>query len=531
MLYLIQAGRPRDAIALYQAEYALAKRHNFELLQQIGLGIIEEGYQSGDPESQLLSLFGAAISCHEQTLHILDEGVRNSNPQLQLAALNLLAQNQSDAAEEGLIHAAASSFLPLRLEAVYHLALRKHPLAVSQAECLMVKLPPEIQPLFPQIFAMVGNDQATKILRRLFCSRSDPLRVATIISCAKYGRDDMLPHIRRLAAHFNIAQQEASAYALGVMRDEISAAKLDKLARSSSFNVSLAACQALYRLGRLEMHQQVEKVALEGHLFAIGVLGGMPGSENTLMQLMKSPNIHVRVNAALTLLERNDPRCLPNLLEILVQDTRDLAFVQSESPGHALSAWKAIPSATQNLKEIPIAYELSMALREEILVRTQTLLKEPDFLSLADHLFTRQQADLVPTLVRLLQDLNTPNTLELLKKHQQKLGAPLIRHYCNLALYRLKVPGPFADNLRAWVKEQSHLDLISFRPLVPWEMRAEVSSYQLTPKEASRLLIEAFEAFATQQDEPGIEVLVDAILHGNQKNKYALAGLLIRATQ
>lgn len=531
MLYLIQAGKPKEAISLYQAEYAIAKRHNFELLQQIGLGIIEEGSQSSDPESQLLTLFGAAISSNEQTLHILDEGIRSRHPQLQLTALNLLAQNQSDASEEGLVRAAASSFLPIRLEAVYHLAVRKHPLAVSQAECLMVKLPPEIQPLFPQIFAMVGNDEAMKLLRRLCSSPSDPLRIATIISCAKHGRDDMLPQIRRLVSHFNTAQQEASAYALGVMRDESSAPKLEKLTRSSSSNVALAACQALYRLGRLEMRQQVEKAALEEDLFAISVLGTLPGGENTLAKLMNNPNIHVRVNASLALLERNDPRALPGLIEILVHDARDLAFVQSESAGHALSIWKVVPSATQNLKETPIVYELSIALREQVLTKTRNLLKEPDFLALADYLFTKQQADLVPTLVRLLQDLNTPGVIELLKKHQQKFGAPLVRHFCNLGLYRLKVPGPFADNLRAWVKEQSHLDLISFRPLVPWEMRTESHSYQLTPKEASRLLVEAFEAFATQQDEPGIEVLVDAILNGNQKNKYALAGLLIRATQ
>lgn len=534
MLYLIQVGKPKEAISLYQAEYALAKRHNFDLLQQIGLGIIEEGSQSSDPESQLLAFFGAAISCHEQMLHILVDGVRNRNPQLQLVALNLLVQNQSDAVEEGLIRAAASSFLPIRLEAVYHLALRKHPLAVSQVECLMYKMPPEIQPLFPQIFAMVGNDQATKLLRRLFSSPLDSLRVAAIISSAKHGRDDMLPQIRRLATHFNAAQQEACAYALGIMHDEASASKLEKLLQSSSTPVSLAACQALYRLGRLEMRQQVQKIALSSDrdsLFAIGVLGSMPGSEDSLAQLMNHPNIHVRLNASLALLERNDPRCLPGLLEILIHDARDLAFVQTESTGQALSAWKAVPSATQNLKETPIAYELSIALREEILSRTRTLLKEADFLALADHLFDKQQADLVPTLVRLLQDLNTANAVELLKKHQQKLGAPLIRHYCNLALYRLKVPGPFAENLRAWVKEQSHLDLISFRPLVPWEMRTEATGYQLTPKESSRLLVEAFEAFAAQQDEPGIEVLIDAILNGNQKNKYALAGLLIRATQ
>ena len=530
MLYLIQAGRPKEAVSLYQAEYAVAKRHNFELLQKVGLGILEEGAQSKDPESQLMTLFGAAISANEQAFHILDEGTKNKNPQLQVVALNLLAQNQSDAVEEALVHAVASWLLPIRLEAVYYLAQRKHPLAVSQAECLMVKMPKEIQPLFPQIFALVGNDQAMKVLRKLFASPSDPLRIATIISCAKQGRDDMLPHIRRASNHFNVGQQEACAYALGLMRDEASAEKLEKMTRSRSPAVSLAAYQALYRLGRLETRQQVEKMALQEDLFAIGVLANMPGSEDILARLVSNPNVHVRLNAALALLERSDPRCLPGLMEMLIRDARDIAFVQSESQGHAFTSWKVVPSATQNLKETPMTYELSIGLRERVLVKARTL-REGDFLSVADQLLDRQQGDLVPVLVRLLQDLNTTGALDLLKKHQQKLGAPLIRHYCNLALYRMKVPGPYADNLRAWVKEQNHVELISFRPLVPWKMRSDAGHYQLTPKETSRLLVEAFEAFASQQDEAGIEALVDAILNGNQKNKYALAGLLIRATQ
>jgi len=531
IFYLIRAGSHKEAIALYQEEYAQNKRHNFELLQKIGIGILEQGHGSKDPEVQILTLFGAAISLNEQVSYILEEGVKNTNPQIQLAALSLLSKNQSDAAEEVLLHAVSSPFLPIRLEAVLGLALRKHPLAVIQAESLMYKLPKAVQPLFPQIFAMVGNEQSMKLLRKMLSSSSDAVRIAAIVSSAKYGRDDMLPQIRLLASHFNVPQQEACAYALGAMKDEASASKLEQLSLSSHATVSLAALQALYRLGRVDTRRQVETMALEDEdLFAIGVLGEMPGSEETLLKLMQNPAMAVRINAALALLDRNHPACLRGLVEFFVRDARDLAFAESQSPGKAFSSVKVLSSASQTLQDTPIVFELSTALRESALIKTREL-PEQSFLALADLLFVREQSDLIPTLVRLLEDLKSPGAIALLKKHQQKLGAPLIRHYCNLALYRLKVPGPYAENLRQWVKGKSDLDMISFRPLVPWEMRSNMNNYQLTPKEESRLLVEAFEAFGAQQDERGIEALVEAIQNGNAKNKYALAGLLILATQ
>lgn len=530
VFYLIHSGHYEDAIRIYQEEYARKNQQSFDVLQQIGLGILKEGSRSKDPEILLLTLFGAAISNDEQALRIIEDGLDSPHPQLQLAALNLLAQNQNDTAEDAMKSAMSSQYLPIRLEAIYLLAARQNPVATIQAECLMYKVPEAAQPLFPQIFAMASNEQATKLLKRLLSHSSIAVRIAAITSCAKFGRDDMLPRIRLLSSHLNFTQQEACASALGLMKDEASATKLEQMSRSKNPEVSLASLQALYRLGRLDTRQKVEKLALNGDLFAIRVLGEMPGSEAVLLGLMKNNNIHIRINAALALLERNHPGSLSGLIELLIRDHRDLAFTPVESSGHAFSALRAISSASHLLKDNPLADEISTGIRENILVKARAL-PEKDFLALADYLLEKQQADLISVLIRLVEEIDTSNSIALLKKHQQKFGAPLVRHYCNLALYRLKQQGPYGENLRAWVKEKKHLDLISFRPMVPWEMRTHLCNYQLTPKETSRLLVEAFEAFASQQDEQGIDVLVDAILNGNPKNKYALAGLLIRATQ
>ena len=56
-------------------------------------------------------------------------------------------------------------------------------------------------------------------------------------------------------------------------------------------------------------------------------------------------------------------------------------------------------------------------------------------------------------------------------------------------------------------------------------------SFDLTPEENSRLLIEAYQAFAERNDERSIDTLIEVIKEGNPKNRPALAGLLLRAIQ
>lgn len=529
ILFLMQAGNIAPALRLYQEYYEQEGHHDLELVQNIGLIILDQGYKTDDEESQLLTIFGAGISMNEKVIYILEEGVKSRNPQLQLISMNQLAHLQNDSADEALKRAMSSNYLLIRLECLYHLAEKKVPSAAHYVDALMCKVEPALLPLFPQFYALIGNDDAIKMLRKLLTHPKESVRVEAILSATKYGRDDLLPTIRTLATHHLMVQQEACAIYLGAMKDELSAPKLEAMKNSGCSTVRLAALQALFRLGRQEMRLHLEEAAKAHDLFAITLLGDISGSEDVLVELIKSQNIQVRVNATLALLKRQDSRCLIPLTEILVRDSRDLAFTKVTSPSKAMFNYKVIPSARQNFKEDVVLYEISLGIRENVLEQASEL-PEQDFLRLANMLFQNQQHDLIPTLVGLLESLRTPEVINLLKKHQQKVGAPLIRNYCNLALYRLKEEGPYADNLRAWVAKQQGEDFI-FRPLVPWEMRDASGPYQLTPQEKSRLLIESCEALTQSQDDFGVNVLLHAIQNGNSKNKYALAGLLIRAAQ
>ena len=141
----------------------------------------------------------------------------------------------------------------------------------------------------------------------------------------------------------------------------------------------------------------------------------------------------------------------------------------------------------------------------------------------------RQQNDLVPLLITLLENLQTDSAIALLKEGSQKVAAPLIRDYCHLALYRLSVED--ASYINQWVMQQKEADIIRLRPLLPWSYRLEEANYTLSPEEQSRLLIEAFLSIANRRDKESISFLLEAIQAGNPNNRYALMGLVMRATE
>lgn len=528
ILFLLKQGEHQQGLKLYQEKFQASGQHDFELLHQMGLRILDYGFHLHDPECQLLALFGAGVSAHEDVYYILEESIKNPQPMIQLVALGALAHFQNDQADQAMMRALGATTLEVRYEAAHQLCKKKHPLAVSQAESLMYKTPKAYMALYPPLFAAVGDIHSTRILRKLLNQASKDVRLAVILSVVKYQRDDLLPQIRQQSSQLQFALQEACAYTFGVLKDEESIPKLEKMILSQYPIVVLAAHVALYQLGRQESIQAIEQAAQKGDLFAISALGSIPDHPKILLELVENPSLQIRFNAVIALLEQRHPRALEFIGEVIIRDKKDLAFTVYQSPGHAFKAWKVTASASQLLKDDIKAYLEHLELKEELLEKV-CMLSQSHFMTFAHQIFSKQQNDLVPQTVKLLENLGNKEAIACLKQHQQQFGAPLVRHYCNLALYRLQEPGPYADQLCQWVKIQNQTQFIRFQPFSPWELGE--NSYTLTPEETSKLLIEAFETFATQQDNQGIEALIEAIATGHAKNRYALAGLLLRATQ
>lgn len=530
-LYLVHKGQIDAALNLYLNHYQECQHHDTEFLQQFGLSLVEQGSRSSDPEVQLMALFGAGISMNDQVIPILGRAIHSQNPGLQLLALSFLSRYHNDEADRYVLKALQSNYLMTRLEGLHQIALKKHPKAANYIESLMGKVDASLLPLFPQLFALVDDAESVKNLRKLLSHPDDDVRMEAIVSTAKCGRDDLLPKIRILASHHLPAQQEVAALALGELCDEASLPLLTHLSRNPSaiLTVRLGALRSLHTLGHTDALWDIQHYAKNGDLFAIALLGEIQGTEDTLASLLHSSDFTIRINAAIGLLRLQDPRCLPYMNEIFIKDTRDFAFVKMTSRGKGFTYWKPVASARQQFEKSQIELEISLNFRESLLEDALEL-NEDNFLTLVTQIFDRQQNDLVPVAITLLESLQTPKAIQLLKTYQQRPGAPLVRNYCNLALYRLNEEGPYIDNLNAWLTQQANETLIQLRPLIPWELDDEHTIYQITPHETSRLMVETFETLTKKQDINGINSLLKAIKDGNTKNKFALAGLLIHAT-
>lgn len=530
-VYLMQTQGPVAAIRAYRLWQQEKGSHDFETLQQIALRYLEQGLKSTDSEIQLLSLYGCGMGGLQASLGLLEQGLYTDNPSSQMTAVQFLGNQHDDMSSHLLIKAMSSPFLQTRFEAAYHLSVRKHKAAVGQIESLMFKLPPQFTCYFPELLSMMGTHESISCLKNLMESRYTMVRVACILSAAQYGRDELLGIIRCLSSHSDLAEQEASITALGVFKDSTSLAKMRKAALSTNPTLKLAGLMALYRLGHTEVKDEIIDMAKKGDLFAIYACKDIPTSEETLQGLLNSLQMNVRVNAAMALLERKDPVCKKILFDVLIRDTRDLAFYPNFSCGHSLFHWKVLPSLSAQQKQVQESLQnITLAVREYAL-KLCIDLPPNDFLHIATRILQTRQTDLVPQLIQLLTSIPSPASIALLKKGADSAGAPLTRAYCNLALLILREEGPWQSNVLQWIEANMHTPMVSLREMPPLDLRFSDTRYQITPNERSRLLIESLQLIAERHEEKGIDLFLTLLEKGDDKNKPLIAGLLLKTLQ
>lgn len=512
ILYHITKGNIPIACDLYAERKKDQNREEPAVLQELGLRILREGIASHDPETQLLSLWGAGISGDDRALSILQKGLLSRDPNLQMAAVQFLVDRQHDAALEILDQALASPFLPVRLKALSALVSNRSPKALAHVESLMHKAPAEARLFFAEMLVVHGGVEATRTVRKLLNTAEEQTVVAAVLAMVHAERDDLLPEIRRLAGSLNAAQQEVCAYALGAFKDSSSLPQLRNLALSPVVTVRVAALVALHKMGDAASRLEIEVLAKKGHLPAVQALAEVEGSETTLRMLQDSSMLNIRLNAALALLRQKSPLKTELYRDVFVQDHRDIVFAPLQSPGRIFTSWSATPCARQRFKESSEIFENSLRLRERLLLQVSEI-SETELLRLSHLLFEEEQNDLIPALTRILAETKSPEAIRQLKAYREKAGAPWIRNYCNLALYRAKAAGPYVDDLMEWIRDYRQHTLVSIN-------RTEATS---------QLLLESLEAMIQARDEQVLPLLLDLIRYGNPKNRYALAGILIRA--
>ncbi len=505
--------------------------YDLTLLRQIGKAIVQLGSRSKSKEGQLLSLLGIEITGDPELMPALRSACSSLHPEVQLAALQLLAKFRTDASVELLLRAMSSPFIIIRLEAAFHLVQMQHADAFCAIQSLMCKVVPELHPLFPELLAQLNSLEADGELRRSLNQGGPAMQRSVVLAASHYSRDDLLPDIRKLLSRKDPLLLESAIAFVGTLRDSDSISALKRLARHPESSVRLAALKGLHRLGSKKAQVLIEQSALNENLYAINALGEIKGSEEPLASLLGSENLEVRINAAFALVQLGDGRGATLLREILISDAQDLGLKPETSPGGGLHALRLISCLKQQAKKDPSCTEISTRLREAILVRALEV-EEEAFLQLAQEIFAAQQNDLIPLLSQLLESLGTEKAIALLESEHNHPGAPLIRNYCSLALFRLRREGPYREELSEWIVRQRPIADLQVRPSLPWNvMTGTERRFKLTPEENSRLMIDALEAIASCRDVAAITLLLQVMEVGPIENAYALGGLLMRIAE
>ncbi|MCB1180782.1 MAG: HEAT repeat domain-containing protein [Chlamydiia bacterium] len=539
ILYALHIGETKKALDAYLEGVDETKTQDFDLLSEIAKMLIEKGARSSDPETQLLSIFGASIALDSTLLPIFEIGLNSKQMLTQLAALDGLINLHDDEADL-LIHQALSSpFLLVRLEAAYKLSAKNDPNIAGHMQALALKVPPPILPLFPQILVQLQYPSATRMLRQLLTDSDVQVRIESIRFIAKEKRDDFLPQIQRQLTSPNRGEQEACALALGQLDDHSSLPSLRQLAKASEIEVRLAALASLVTLGETETIEGIIEIASQKNLFAavlLGELGNGCGKERIekivqcLENLLQETDYSIRLNAMLALLKlKRLPKGAP-LSEFLIRDARDLGMIINRSPGRGLAAASVHPSATCLTKRHPGMIAQTQLIKEEILRETLEQSEEV-FLETVATIFQHNETTLIPLSVELLCNHKSERALNFLKKMEQKAGAPFIRTYCTLALYYAGEEEGYGKKIITWLDQEKSLPPIRFREDKIASDPDRMTSYTLSPEETSRLMILALELLLKKESEAGVSALVKMMCHDTSKNKYAIAGLLIKGVE
>ncbi|MDN3504081.1 MAG: HEAT repeat domain-containing protein [Rhabdochlamydiaceae bacterium] len=530
VLFLMSSGKTDMALEVYDKYYKETGKHDFEILEEIGRILIDQGCMSKDLETAMIGLYGVAMSNLSSAESFLSEAIKSPHPNVQLVALQLLSRLNTDSIEPVMAKGMNSAFLMIRLETLFHLTSRRSSLALSHIDGLMRILPPEFRVYFPEFFATLGTKEATKELKSLIADGDLQVRLSSILSTAKFMRDDLLPDIRSALSHANPAEKEAAAFAVGMLGDSKSIDVLKELSSSNYDNIKLAALRSRLSLGDESVIEPIKEMAMGGNLFAIQVCGALPNTSDLLYMLSTSPDPSIKLNSIMALLSKRDERSVEPLLDLIIRDETDIGFLPTFSLGRSFIAWKPVPSAHQQAKALNTDIEaITWRIKEELLTHALEL-PESAFLKIASEVFNRGQYELVPLVVRLLENTNSEEAITLLQYNANRIGAPLLRSYCLLGLYRIGCSKEYSDKFLSWINLQKGAELFKFRPIALRQLNVDqTTKYHLTPEENSALLLESLEALARRHEKSSIDCIVSAIRDGNKKNRPALGGLLLLA--
>ncbi|MFA5250177.1 MAG: HEAT repeat domain-containing protein [Parachlamydiales bacterium] len=518
LLYLASSGYVEKALSFLPHFY---QTKDYAFLQNLALLILESGLKSEKTEESRLTLYGAGVALSTHSLRILEKGLFSPDLPSQLIALHYLSLLQDSKSDYLIKKALGSDFLEVRAEALFHLCLKKDPMALGQMEALRGKLPAFFKPFFPQFLALIGTPEAAFHLKHYLSDENPEARLEAILSIAKHKREELLFYLKKRFKEASNPEKEALLWAFGAFGDTLYLPEFKELAEQGNLNLQIRSILTLNQLGEKRFNRLLLQKAKEGELLAISACAFLTESTSLLKELALSPNLQVKINAALALLEKKAEGGLAAILEIL---TSNLFLEPHFSSGRTLRYVQAYSTYLPTIDP-----EISLQLKEALL-KAALELKENTFLEIAEKLIEKEKTELMPALFRLLENLKTPAAVKLLKTASQS-SLPIIRICAHLALFRLEEKGPSETFLCEWIEEEAALAKIKLKNFDTASKHYDQSQFELSGDELSRLFLEILSSFVEKHSSKAPELLLKAMVLSPKCNRYPLSGLLLRSTE
>lgn len=506
--------------------------HDYPLLREIALMIIEDGISKGTEDDALLSLVALEITGENSLSHLFGKLVKSKHFPVQAKTLSLLQKIHDDHADILIKSYLTSNFITLRLEALSILVQKHHSFALGQVEALMNMVHKHYHPIFVDFFAMSRTSYAITSLKQMMSNIDLNLSLATIIAAKKFRIEELIPNLRSSLTNTSPIIQEGAASALGSFKDSYSKERLELLMHSTHPEVSLAAHFALYELGETNKKDAICKLAKTGNAFAISLLPKIENSKKLLREIYFNDNTSLRINSALSLLELQDPVCLPVINDLITLDPNIYCLQPAYSPGKAFSTLKLIPFSSIDKKVQEHAKSSTLQIQQSLLAKCIDLPRDK-CMKVIENIFSKKYNLLIPTAIGILENFNDKEAITFLKEKSITPGAPFIRTSCHLSLWKRYHEKMHQDAIFSWLKEFGKHQMIGFaeKKSDKKAKNLSITEYDLTLEEKSHLLIGAYLSAGYMRNSAGLDCIIDAMIEGHKKNQIPLAGVLLKTIQ
>lgn len=492
--------------------------------------ILEEGLKSKDPEETLISLYGLSVSDYTPSAQSMLEVLKKKNFYTQSYLLQVLQKNLNSSTEEILTQAGHSSFFPIRLQALYQLTQRQEINSLNKIQALKQKLHKSYHFVFTPLIASHRSKESEDELKKMLKEPSTSLRASVLLAIGEQQLTSLLPEVKKAFTHVNPVEKEAAIFALSHYPDLKLHDLLKKETSSTNKHLALASYVALFNLGFIEYKEKILSFAKQNNPFALLLLHEIGDESQTLIKALKNPDETIQINALWGLLRYKDPRALPALEKVLQMNPLNQIINVEHSPANTLHHL-SIDSPTidnDDVFEQEIAVTLHM---KKMFLSFLRQYPEKDALPFCKKILASNKHPFQRELIHIIESFDSENSLALLRSLSHSIGAPLKRGYALTALYRKSTKPADQDRFYKWLKVQSSDTIIQFSKTANPLSSLYVKPYELSPEEHTGLTTEALLTASASHEEKYLKLIIELFNTCHKKNRYALAGILMKAVQ